>query len=57
MLPREKTKIEKLQEKYEKETNEYKKLQLESKIALMKKKQIHNSLLDGTYEKVKVINK
>ena len=57
MLPRNKTKIEILQEKLDNETNEYKKEQLASKIALLKKKTFHNSALEGTYTKVKVANK
>lgn len=57
MMEKKKNKVELLQEKLQNETNEYRKKQLESKIALMKKKMIHNSLLDGTYRKVKVINK
>ena len=57
MLPRNKTKLEILQEKLDNETSEYKKEQLASKIALLKKKTFHNSTLEGTYIKVKVANK
>ena len=56
-MEKKKSKSELLQEKYENETNEYRKMQLESKILRTKKKMIHNSILEGTYRKVKVINK
>ena len=44
-------KIIKLKEKFDKETNLYKKAQIESKIKTLEKKMFWDSKKDGTYKK------